>query len=385
MTILLIVVRVALAAIFVVAAVGKLRDRAGSTQAMRDFAVPGRFAAPAALLLPVAELVIAAALIPPVTGWYGAIGALGLLGAFSAAIALSIARGREVDCHCFGDLGGGPVGINTLARNAGFGLIGLVVIAAAPDQAGYGWITDLTSGEQIAIGLALAALAVGGVAVLLSFFLVTRILAYRRRIEILERDIPKPGLPVGDPAPDFVLPAVTSLQLGTSEATPVAAAASSNGASENGATAAAGAAQADAGAPSEVAATEGADVAEGTLDALRAVGLPVLLAFTSPTCAPCNAFYPDLAEWQRDHADALTIAVIGAGDADANRDKAAEHALTNVLVQHEGEVAASYLAEGTPVAVLVTPEGKIAAPVARGAAEIHDLTAALRAVSAMRN
>ena len=65
MTILLIVVRVTLAAIFVVAAIGKLRDRADSTQAMRDFSVPGRFAAPPALLLPVAELVAAAALTQP--------------------------------------------------------------------------------------------------------------------------------------------------------------------------------------------------------------------------------------------------------------------------------------------------------------------------------
>ena len=55
-----------------------------------------------------------------------------------------------------------------------------------------------------------------------------------------------------------------------------------------------------------------------------------------------------------------------------------------MLVQHGGEVASSYGAEGTPVAVLVTPKGKIAFHVARGAAEIHVLTIALRTVSSLR-
>lgn len=358
MTIFLLVIRIALAVIFVTAAVGKLLDREGARQAMRDFGVPGRFAPPAALLLPVAELVAAVALVPPLTGWFGAIGALLLLGAFSAAIALSIARGQAPDCHCFGQLGGGPVGISTLARNAGFSALAIVAIAAGPDQDGYGWITDLTRLEQATLGLGGIAIAFSIAVLGLVMLLLTRLLAYRRRIEILERDMPKPGLPVGDPAPTFVLPAVSALAVGANGAS----AASSNGAS---------------GQPST---TE----AEATLDELRAPGLPVLLAFTSPTCAPCKEFYPELAEWQRDHADALTVAVIGTGDAAENRERSDEHALSNFLVQHELEVSSSYRAQGTPTAVLVTAEGAIASPLARGADEIRDLTAALRHLSSIR-
>ncbi len=358
MTIFLLAVRIALAAIFVTAAVGKLLDREGARQAMRDFGAPVRLAGPAALLLPVVEIAVALALIPPVTGWFGAIGALLLLAIFSAAIALSIARGRAPDCHCFGQLGGGPVGLSTLARNAGFIAIALVAVAAGPDQEGYGWVTDLTRLEQ-------ATLALGGIAIALSIavlglvmVLLSRILAYRRRLEILERDMPKPGLPVGDPAPTFALPAVSTLSVG---------APGISGASSNGAT----------GQPSTA-------EAKATLDELRAPGLPVLLAFTSPTCAPCQEFYPELAEWQRDHTDALTVAVIGTGDATANRERSDEHALSNFLVQREHEVSSSYRASGTPTAVLVTADGAIASPLARGAEEIRDLTAALRTLSAMR-
>ena len=37
---------------------------------------------------------------------------------FSVAIALSLARGRAPECHCFGQLHSAPAGPMTLARNA---------------------------------------------------------------------------------------------------------------------------------------------------------------------------------------------------------------------------------------------------------------------------
>jgi len=41
-----------------------------------------------------------------------------LLLAFTAAIAVSLARGRAPDCNCFGRLSAGAVGRKTLLRNA---------------------------------------------------------------------------------------------------------------------------------------------------------------------------------------------------------------------------------------------------------------------------
>jgi hypothetical protein len=100
--------RLFLAAVFVVAALAKVADRAGSRQALRQFGVPDRLTAPLGVALPVAELALAIALLPRTSAWGGAIGALALLLLFSGAIGYSLVRGRTPDCHCFGRIGAGP-------------------------------------------------------------------------------------------------------------------------------------------------------------------------------------------------------------------------------------------------------------------------------------
>jgi peroxiredoxin len=112
------------------------------------------------------------------------------------------------------------------------------------------------------------------------------------------------------------------------------------------------------------------------LDDLLAPGRPLLLVFSDPACGPCNAMLPDLAAWQRDHGDALTIAVLSRRDADVNREKAQEHGLANVLLQREREVDEAYGAEGTPTGVLVNRDGTIAKGRAAGADAIYALVSA---------
>src|SRR5215217_9207929 len=60
-----------------------------------------------------------------------------------------------------------------------------------------------------------------------------------------------------------------------------------------------------------------------TLDSLCAVGKPVLLVFSEPTCGPCTTLLPDLGRWQR--AEAFTVAIISEGTAEANRATSREH------------------------------------------------------------
>ena len=120
----LLVVRLLLAGVLGVAAVGKLADRAGSRRAVVDFGVPERLASPAASLLPLAELAAAGLLVPAATAEWGALLALVLLAFFVAAIALNLFKGRRPDCHCFGQLHSAPAGWSTLVRN-------LVLAAAA--------------------------------------------------------------------------------------------------------------------------------------------------------------------------------------------------------------------------------------------------------------
>jgi peroxiredoxin len=110
-----------------------------------------------------------------------------------------------------------------------------------------------------------------------------------------------------------------------------------------------------------------------TLDALRSSDKPVMLLFTDPGCGPCNALLPEVGRWQEEHAHKLTLALISRGDVEENKTKAQEHGLTNVLLQKDWEVSEAYEVRGTPSAVLIGPDGKIASPVAGVAEGIRGL------------
>jgi peroxiredoxin len=336
----LVVVRLLLAAVFAVAALAKLADRAGSRQAIVDFGLPRALAAPAAVALPLAELSVTVALIPRVTAWWGALGALALLLLFSAAIAINLARGRKPDCRCFGQLSSSPVGWMTLARNGALAALAGFVVAGGPDDPGrsaVAWLGDLTAVQLagvIGAALALALLAVGAVLLVNLARQNGRLLL---RIEALEARVsgvapaaesapaPPAGLPVGEPAPGFQLSGLYGETL--------------------------------------------------TLDALRAAGNPVLLVFADPNCAPCNSLVPEISGWQRAYAPQLTIAFITRGSPEENRAKSTEHGLRNVLLQRDREVAETYKEEGTPCAVVVRPDGTIGSPLAAGPEAIRALVA----------
>src|SRR6266850_314380 len=128
MTLLLMLARLLLSAVFLVACLAKLADLTGSRQAMRGFGVPGKLADAFGLLLPLAEIAIAIALIVPLTAWWAAIAALSLLLIFVAGIGYNLAKGRTPDCHCFGQLHSAPAGWSTLIRNLVLaGVAGVVV------------------------------------------------------------------------------------------------------------------------------------------------------------------------------------------------------------------------------------------------------------------
>jgi methylamine dehydrogenase accessory protein MauD len=182
--------RLLLVLVFATAGAAKLADRAGSRQAIADFGVPAALAGPLVLLLPLAELAVAAALIPVITAWWGAVGALVLLSIFAVAIGANLARGRKPECHCFGQLHAAPAGWSTLARNAA-----LAVPAALVVWLGWEGGVGPSAVEWV---LALSAVQVLG---LLAVVLVVGLLAARwwwahRMV----------GLPLGAPAPTFGLP-----------------------------------------------------------------------------------------------------------------------------------------------------------------------------------
>src|SRR5436305_2671304 len=129
MTTIVLGLRVALAAVFLAAGIGKLLDLAGSRRALRDFGVPERVTGVAGVLLPATEIAVAVALIFRPSARWAAIAALLLLGAFILGIARALPRGEEPDCHCFGQIHSAPAGPLTLARNAVLAAFAVVILA----------------------------------------------------------------------------------------------------------------------------------------------------------------------------------------------------------------------------------------------------------------
>jgi len=337
--------RLLLALVFSVAGVTKLVDRSGSRQAIIDFGLPAPLANPLAILLPVAEFVIAGALASAAAAWWGALGALALLLAFVVAIVVNLAHGRKPECHCFGQLHSAPAGWKSLARNGALAAVaGFVLWQGYDGGAGpsaVAWLVALSTAQVLGL--------LGGVLVLALLagqwtFLVHLLQQNGRllvRLEAVEATLAEDGsvvalsangtplnqeaegLSVGSAAPQFSLSGLYGETL--------------------------------------------------TFEALRSSDKPVMLLFTDPGCGPCNALLPDVGRWQQEHEKKLTLVLISRGEVEENKTEAQEHALKNVVLQEDWEVSESYEVRGTPSAVLIGPEGKIATPVAGGAEGIKGL------------
>jgi peroxiredoxin len=333
----LVLARLLLVIILVAAGLAKLVDLAGSRRAVADFGLPAVLVGPLGLLLPLAELATAALLIPAVSAWWGALAALMLLLAFTAAIGINLAQGRKPDCHCFGQLHSEPVSWRTLARNVLFiALAGFVVWQGAdnPGPSAVAWLGDLTPWQAFGVfaGTVAAVVIAAQSWFLLQLFrqhgrLLLRLDALERmlggNLPALDEEVVGQGLPIGMPAPAFELPDL-----------------------------------------------DGARVA---LDDLRRAELLVLLVFVDPGCDPCTALVPSLARWQEQHREALTLVLVSRGTPEENRAKVAGHDGLQVLLQTDREVAEAYQAHGTPAAVVVRPDGTIGSPVAMGAEAITRL------------
>ena len=116
-----------------------------------------------------------------------------------------------------------------------------------------------------------------------------------------------------------------------------------------------------------------ADGRRVSLRALLGRGLPVMLIFSDPGCGHCTALLPQVARWQHQHRDRLTVALASRRSAGQNAATPQTHGLRDVLLQANREIAEVYQANGTPSAVLITASGTIASPLAAGAQAITQL------------
>lgn len=326
MSVVFALVRLALAAVFVVSAVAKIRDRAGSRQAVEAFAVPSPLVGLVAAGLPVTELLCALLLVlPDPLATTGAVASLVLLAGFTVAVVAQLVRGNHPACHCFGSMGESEgIGWGTVARNAGLILLAVLPLAGAGSLSWVG--APLLALEPVAallllVGvLAAAALVVMGLTIRT---LVQRYGAVLVRLDTLEQTT---GLVPPPPAPDFTLPDLHG---------------------------------------EEVALTDS-----------LGDGRSALLVFISPGCSMCDELLPDLLQWQQDPAHPVRVLVLSEGSVQANQAKVADVGDVEVLVA-ERELSAAYAVQGTPAAVVVTPDALLGSVPVHGVGAVRDLHAAL--------
>jgi hypothetical protein len=286
----LLISRLALACVFLLAGVAKLADLAGSRQAALEFGVPERLAGVAGWLLPVCEVAVAVALVPTGSARFGAVGAAALLLGFLAAIGNALARGRSPDCHCFGQVHSAPASWRTLVRNAGLlAGAGFVAIAGwnnAGDSA-TSWLGRVSSGWLVAIMVGLLLVALIAFLVWFSLQLLAQNGRIFARLETIEAAI---GASWQGDATRGGVPAAEELGAGL------------------------GSAGLPVGSPAADFELDSSDGERVSLGSLLASGRPLLLVFSDAGCGPCDALLPELAGWQRAHAERLEIAVIAGGD-----------------------------------------------------------------------
>lgn len=350
MEIALLIARLIVAVVFGVAGVAKAADPAGTRKAIIGFGVPEWLAGPLRLSLPVAEIVVALALILRSTAWWGAVAAAILLLVFSTGIGVSLSRGSSPDCHCFGQLHSKPVSWSLFVRNLALAVIALFIVVQGQGNPGldaFNWLADLKVGERV--NLVFSLVAVGLLAT--GVFYLRRVISQQStilaRLEAMKKVIdedyaeapvehaaasaPLEGLPVGAPAPSFSLASIDGGQV--------------------------------------------------SLDDLLGYGKAVLLLFVSPNCAPCETVLVALKDWQRDYGDRLTIALLSKGSLKENQERLAKYGSTHLLLVGESDVAEDYQSKWTPAGVLISRLGRIASQNTYGDEDIRALVT--RAVAAL--
>lgn len=378
MELALLIGRLLLAAVFLLAGVAKYADPKGTTKAFTDFGLPRALAAFVALILPVVEAGVAIALVPVASAWYGACGALALLGIFMAGIVAAMVRGRKPDCRCFGQLHSAPVGRSTLIRNGILGALAGWLVWMGPSYIGppvWQHLKSAGEDEQRLFGVAAAILC----------FLLWRALRQRGSGE----ETAAVEGPLFDWGDDEKSTEQASSEQASSE--PAENAAPSAPAPKPQPRPRAPATQPrprDPALQKIIEAGTGWPVGtlapafrlpdltgqQHSLHALLESGKINFLVFSSPHCESCRALWPYLSRWSREYGQALNLIVVSrAGTENVAKQNGIE--MSRVLLQQEFEISDAYGAISTPAAVLLGADGRIQSQLAVGREEIQKLIA----------
>lgn len=319
--------RLALAFIFGFAAATKIMDRNQFQSTVRAFGVPHRLVPALGWTVPVCELLTALLLLFPRTAKWGAGGAAVLLGTFTLAIVANLVRGNRPACSCFGRRSRQPLRWQLAGRNVF--LLAIALVAGWGANIPFHSIANREQAWQLGSGLSLSAL----VLLLWLFWVHPFAFLPNRQPRVstpVSHAVSSTPAPVPPPRPTVALAPDFSLQ----------------------------------------------DLAGSPVSLAELLGRkrPVLLVFVNVFCGRCVELLPDLAHWQRELANQLTIVPISSGPRDENSKKAAQFGLSSMLLQTDVDVASRYHVRGTPSAVVVSPDGAIWSELAEGVDAIRALT-----------
>jgi hypothetical protein len=322
------IARLMLSAVLALSASGKLADRAGTRRAVAEFGIPAGQVTMVAWALPLAEAGLAGALLPHVTAPLAGLAALLLIGVFTIAVARLLRRGQRPACSCLGAVSAEPIGPATIIRNA---VLMALAVTVTWSSLRYPRVPGALPGG-LAVGLAVLAVIGAVLCWLAGQVRVLRRQVDRQALSMLGAE----GLPAGAVAPEFDLP--------------------------------------------------GSPGGRTSMERLLARGTSVLLVFTHAGCDICASLAGELPRWQERLLGRLTIAVIANGDLEENLAWGRQRGLGDIplLVQEGNEAALRYRVRGTPSAVLVTADGRVAAPVARGPIAIRELLIAAKTAKPVR-
>ncbi|MFD2334421.1 MauE/DoxX family redox-associated membrane protein [Cohnella sp. GCM10020058] len=158
---------VLLCSIFGLSAAAKATDQRAFRATLGELGLTGAIAATAAVAVPALEFAGAALLLPAVTRPFGAFLLLALLAAFGGAAWL--ARGRHIDCGCFGSV---------LQEELGAGTYGRIAVCAA--LAVYALLEADGRSLLALAALDLACLALASAGLLAAYTLLSSIARHRK-------------------------------------------------------------------------------------------------------------------------------------------------------------------------------------------------------------
>jgi len=121
--------RIVLGIVFIFAAITKAYEPDGFAQSIANYKlIPFSMVNFLAIILPWIELSAALLLIFGISVKENSAILTTLLFVFIIAIAISLARGLDIDCGCFGTVDGTKVGVQKILENIGLLILGLILI-----------------------------------------------------------------------------------------------------------------------------------------------------------------------------------------------------------------------------------------------------------------